>query len=205
MPARQASVRFGCRPVSASDYPFPPSIRVLYCDHHDWLQGWLRRRLGNAADAADLAHDAFLRLLAAPRRFDSQPEARVYLRTMAGGMCIDLWRRRQIEQAWLEELAARPEAQAPSAEHQAMVLEALQEIDAMLRSLPAKAANAFVMAVACAMTDGEVAEELGVSARMVRKYVARAMLHCLRLEARRLAAELPSFPVPAASTMSSAG
>ena len=34
------------------------------------------------------------------------------------------------------------------------------------------------------MTDQEVADELQVSSRMVRKYVAQAMLHCLRLEAR---------------------
>ena len=59
----------------------------------------------------------------------------------------------------------------------------------MLRCLPVKAANAFVMAVVCEMIDREVAQELGVSARMVRKYVAQAMLHCMRLEARYTATE----------------
>ncbi|BBN90291.1 sigma-70 family RNA polymerase sigma factor [Azospira sp. I09] len=179
--------------MTTVDYLLPPSMEVLYSDHHRWLEGWLRRRLGNGADAADLAHDAFLRLLKTPRPFCSQPEARVYLRKMASGMCVDLWRRREIEQAWLEALAAQPEALAPSAEHQVMVLQALQEIDAMLRSLPPKAANAFVMAVACEMSDREVAEALGVSTRMVRKYVAQAMSHCLRLEAGLVAAP-PGVP-----------
>nr|WP_242467228.1 sigma-70 family RNA polymerase sigma factor [Ectothiorhodospira shaposhnikovii] len=169
----------------------PITIEHLYDDHHAWLQGWLRHRLGNAADAADLAHDAFLRLLTKPRRFDSAPEARSYLCTMANGLCVDLWRRRRIEQAWLDVLAARPEDLVPSAEHQAIVLEALLEIDAMLHSLPPKVANAFVMAVGCEMTDREVAEELGVSTRMVRKYVARAMLYCIRLDARQAVEELP--------------
>jgi RNA polymerase sigma factor (sigma-70 family) len=163
-----------------------PDVQALYGDHHDWLQGWLRRRLGSAADAADLAQDAFMRLMVSPRRFDSPPAARVYLRTMAQGLCIDLWRRRQIEQAWLDTLAAQPEALAPSAEHQLMVLQALQEIDAMLSRLSPKAAQAFVMAVGCDMTDREVAQELGVSTRMVRKYVAQAMLHCMCLEARQV-------------------
>lgn len=172
--------------MSASDYPSPPSVELLYHDHHDWLQNWLRRRLGNAADAADLAHDAFLRLLHTPRDFDSLPAARVYLRTMAGGLCVDLWRRREIEQAWLDTLAMQPEAMQPSAEHQAIVLQALHEIDAMLHKLAPKAATAFVMAIACEMTDKEVAAELGVSTRMVRKYVAQAMLHCLRLEAQQI-------------------
>ncbi|MCW5618761.1 MAG: hypothetical protein KIS65_06080 [Nitrosomonas sp.] len=37
-------------------------IHVLYTDHHSWLYSWLRRKLGNACDAADLAHDTLLRL-----------------------------------------------------------------------------------------------------------------------------------------------
>jgi len=185
--------------VNASDYSLPPTVETLYCDHHAWLQGWLRRRLGNAGDAADLAQDAFVRLLAAPRRFDSRPQARLYLRAMANGLCVDLWRRRQIEQAWLEALAAQPESFAPSAEHQAIVLQALQEIDAMLGGLPAKAAQAFVLAVGCDMTDKEVAAELGVSTRMVRKYVARAMLLCARMEERSADGQacLPAMPAAA--------
>ncbi|MGJ7544721.1 sigma-70 family RNA polymerase sigma factor [Variovorax sp. LT1R16] len=163
-----------------------PSIENLYATHHGWLQGWLRRRLGNAFDAADLAQDAFVRLLASPRQFESVPKARVYLRTMANGLCIDLWRRREIEQAWLDTLANRPEALAPSAEHQAMVLEALQEIDVLLGSLPLKTARAFVLSMACQMTHQEVAQELGVSSRMVGTYIAQAMLHCMKLEARHL-------------------
>jgi RNA polymerase sigma-70 factor (ECF subfamily) len=162
----------------------PSSIEGLYLDHHSWLQGWLRRRLGNAADAADLAQDAFVRLLARPLRFETPPQARVYLRTTAERLCIDLWRRRAIEQAWLDALAARPPAEAPSAEHQAIVLQALHEVDAMLRGLPPKAASAVVMTVGCEMTEKEAAAELGVSTRMVRKYLAQVMLHCLRLQAR---------------------
>lgn len=169
----------------------PYTVAELYQAHHGWLRTWLDRRLGNAADAADLAHDAFLRLIDRPRHFDSVPEARSYLRSMANGLCVDLWRRRSIEQAWLETLAARPEALVPSAEHQSMVLETLYEIDTLLRSLPPRAAQAFVMAVACDMTYREVAAELGVSVRMVAKYVARATLHCLRLEARQALADLP--------------
>ena len=97
----------------------------------------------------------------------------------------------EIEQAWLDTLAARPEVYAPSAEHQAMVLEALHEIGVMLLELPEKAARAFLMAVACEMTDREVALELGVSDRMVRKYVAQAMLRCMQLQARQVLSGLP--------------
>ncbi|EHK63298.1 sigma-70 family RNA polymerase sigma factor [Achromobacter arsenitoxydans] len=168
----------------------------LYGNHHGWLLAWVNWRLGNAADAADLAHDAFVRLLTRPCHFDNPRQARTYLRKMANGMCVDLWRRRDLEQAWLDVLAAQPEPTVSSAEDQAMVLEALGEIDAMLRELPPKTAHAFVMAVACEMTDQEVADVLKVSSRTVRTYVAQAMLCCMKLEAR-LAAGLAGEPAGA--------
>ena len=178
--------------LASVPYVSPPSVDTLYADHHSWLRAWLQRRLGNAADAADLAHEAFLRLILKPasRGFNSPFEARAYLRTMANGMCINLWRRREIEQAWLDTLAAQPEDFAPSAERQAIVLEALQEISALLQGLPAKAAQAFLMSTLCGMTAAEVAEALGVSSRMVRKYVAQAMLRCMQAHAVETVADL---------------
>ncbi|OZI31849.1 RNA polymerase subunit sigma [Bordetella genomosp. 10] len=181
--------------MGAASVPLPQQqVETLYTNHHGWLQGWLRFRLGDAADAADLAHDTFVRLITRPRCFESSQEARSYLRTIASGLCIDLWRHREIERAWLETLAARPEAYAPSAEDQTAVLQALYEIDAMLRHLPPKAARAFVLAVACGMTHQEVARELDVSSRMVGHYLTQAMLHCMRLEARNLAQAGATIP-----------
>ena len=162
---------------------YASSVEHVYRDNLNWLQGWLRRRLGNAAEAADLAHDTFIRLLRSPQQFDSQPAARAYLRVVANGLCIDLWRHREIERAWLDTLAVLPEAQAPSPEDQHIVLQALHEIDTMLRSLSTKAARAFVLSAACGMTHQEIAYELGVSSRTVRTYITQAMLHCMRLEA----------------------
>ena len=170
--------------MSGTDAPLrDEEFRALYLGHHDWLHGWLRRRLGNAADASDLAHDAFLRLLCAPRRFDGEAPARGYLRTVANGMCIDLWRRRQVEQAWLATLAARPQAMEPSAEQRAIVIETLLEIGDMLARLPPRAARAFVMAQVDGLRYGEIGTRLGVSERMVKKYMAQAMLQCALIEA----------------------
>jgi len=169
-----------------------PAIAALYDDHHGWLESWLSWRLGSAPDAADLAHEVFLRLLLkpAPRGFATAGEARAYLRAMAHGLCVNLWHRREIERAWLETLAARPVEFAPSAEHQAMVLEALHEVGALLLELPARVARAFLLTEACQMSQHEVAADLGVSTRMVRKYLAQAMLACMQLQARQTAAEL---------------
>ena len=157
-------------------------VGTIYRDHHGWLVGFLYRRLGNRWDAADLAHDAFLRLLRRPRAFDSHECTRAYLSSMAKGLCVDLWRRQSIEQAYLGALADQPQPSAPSPERQALIIQALCEIDELLQRQPAKAANAFVMAVVEGRTDKDVAKALGVSDRMVRKYVARVMLACAMLD-----------------------
>ena len=156
-------------------------VGEVYCAHHGWLYALLRRRLGDAADAADLAQDAFVRLLARPRRFDSAEGTRAYLSTVARGLCVDLWRRREVERAWLETLAVHPEITEPSAEHRVQILQTLYEVDRVLADLPPKVGRAFMMGMVFEETDARIAAELGVSDRMVRKYMARAMLHCMHL------------------------
>lgn len=164
----------------------------LYEAHHSWLVGLLRRRLGNACDAFDLAQDAFIRLLLRPRHFDSHEGARAYLSVVAKGLCIDLWRRREIERTWLEALAAHADAVAPSAEDRAIVLETLFEIDLMLQRLTHKVRNAFILAQVHGMSYREIGAELGVSERMVKRYMAQAMFHCVLFQSNRVS------PLPAA-------
>lgn len=38
-------------------------VAGLYNEHHRWLSAWLRKRLGDVHQAADIAHDIFVRLL----------------------------------------------------------------------------------------------------------------------------------------------
>ncbi|GAB7532233.1 sigma-70 family RNA polymerase sigma factor [Pseudomonas sp. 3A(2025)] len=167
-------------PTSTDSYTH--QVSGYYTAHHGWIQAWLSKRLGNSSDAADLAHDVFVRLLARPRQFDSDSHARAYLHTMSRHVCVDFWRRREVEHAWLEVLATRPEACAPSEEHRAVVLEALEQVHGMLARLPPRVAQAFLLAQLDGLTYKQIGEQLGVSARSVTKYLAQAMYQCLLLE-----------------------
>ena len=104
-------------------------IATLYLDHHSWLLAWLRRRLSNACDAADLTQDTFVRILGA-REVAAIETPRAYLTTVAKGVLVNWYRRQALEQAYLEALALLPEPQSASPEQRALVLETLQEIDA---------------------------------------------------------------------------
>lgn len=156
------------------------SLSTLYRDHHGWLAGWLRRKLGNGHDAADLAHDTFLRILAA-RNAAAIEEPRKYLATIAKGLVVDRFRRQSIEAAWLETLAARPEPLAISPETRALILETLLAIDRMLDELGPRAREIFHLAQFEGLSYAVIGERLGVSVTTVKKHLARALAHCLIL------------------------
>jgi len=158
-------------------------LHRFYADHHGWLNGWLRRQLGCSQRAADLAQDTFVRVLSKDDDMAAIREPRAYLHTIAKGLLINHWRRRQIEQAYLDALALQPEPVVPSPESQALIVETLLRIDAMLTQLPTRVRSAFLMSQLHGMTYAAIATELGVSERMVKKYMAQAMLHCLMLVA----------------------
>lgn len=154
----------------------------LYVEHHQWLTGWIRKKLGCDESAADLTQDTFVRLLKKPSSFTRMGEARAFLSTIAKGLYIDHWRRRQVEQAWLESLALREEDYAPSAEHTASMIELLCELDAMIAKLPKKVANTLILSQIHGLTYREIAERLSVSERMIKRYMAQAMLQCVLLQ-----------------------
>lgn len=164
--------------MSAAELALQQEVQTLYSDHHGWLYGWLRKRLGNAFDAADLAHDTYVRVLAsgqAPQPDDS----RRYLTQIAKGLAIDLYRRRQIEAAYLETIAVLASAEAPSEETRAMVVEALVELDALLHRLPAKARQALLLCKLDGLSYREIAQQLKVSVSSVEKYIASALRICI--------------------------
>ncbi|MBA1263465.1 sigma-70 family RNA polymerase sigma factor [Stutzerimonas sp. NM35] len=157
------------------------ALHVLYRDHHSWLNGWLRQRLNNCADAADLAQDTFVRVLVA-RTADNLREPRHYLSTVARGLVIDLYRRRSLEQAYLEALALRPEQYAPSAEERVAILDSLMAIDRLLDGLGARTRAIFLAVQLDGLTYERAAERVGVSVSTVRKHLTIGLLHCLQLE-----------------------
>lgn len=169
-------------PSSAVPHSPHEPVGQLYGDHHRWLVNWLRARLGCSHQAADLAQDTFIRLLLAER---TQPlaaelkEPRHFLVTIAKRVMIDSFRRKALEQAYLQALAEQPQAYAISPEERLLVIETLQRLDAMLDGLGYKAKRAFLLSQLQGMPYKEIAEQLQVSVSSVTKYIAKATEHCL--------------------------
>ncbi len=153
-------------------------FNTLYMEHHGWLVGWLRRRLGNVDCAADVAHDTFLRVLGRP---DVEPlhEPRAYLTVIAKGLVSNLRQREALERAYLASLALLPERLAPSPEESALLFETLCQIDNMLEQLPATARSVFLLSQLEDLPYADIAIRLKISMRTVKRYMVMGFVQCL--------------------------
>jgi len=166
--------------MSTGEPAFQAAISNLYSEHHGWLFGWLRRKLGCAQNAADLAQDTFTRILNARESVATLRDPRAFLSTTARRLIIDQVRRKQIENAYLQELALTAQAlegfQSP--EQILTTLEALEHIAFILEGMQDKVRQAFVLYYLDGLKQSEIARQLALSDRTVRKYLIQALLHC---------------------------
>jgi RNA polymerase sigma factor (sigma-70 family) len=169
--------------ASAADMSFQSEVGVLYSAHHNWLYNWLRGKLGNTGDAADIAHDTFVRVMAGQKKqLLSGDTPRAFLTHIAKGLVVDHWRRRDIELAFLNSIAHFPESEVPSPETRVLILEALMRIDAMLMSMPAQTRKIFFLAQLDGLRYQDIATQLNVSLITVKRHMRTAFIACLTLD-----------------------
>lgn len=152
----------------------------IYTHDRPWLLGRLYTRLRNLEDAEDVAGDTFVQLIQTPQ-LASMREPRALIITIAKRLVWKLWRRRELESAWLDSLSHQDEPCAPSPQEHLSILQTLQRVDQMLDGLSAKARAAFLYSQIDGLTHKEIAATLGVSVSMVRQYIAQALQRCYAL------------------------
>ena len=168
--------------MSEAAMPAAQNFHDLYRDHRSWLESWLRRRMGNGSDAADLSQDTFVRVLASSQRIADLQEPRAYLATVGKRLLANFYQRRGLEQAYLDALALLPQECVPSPEQRWLLLETLQALDELLDGLPVAVRRAFLWSQLEGLGYSEIAERLQVSERTIKRYMAQAYEHCLLVE-----------------------
>ena len=157
--------------------PQSNTVEVLYQNHHSWLTGWLRRKLGCPQSAADLAQDTFMRLLTA-RETPTLNEPRAFLTVVAKRVLFNHYRRQDLERAYLQALAEIPEQVVPSEEERAIILQTLMELDQLLDGLPSPVKRTFLLAQIDGLSHAEIGARLGISVATVKRHLSKAALRC---------------------------
>ena len=163
--------------MSGADFAHRDHVSQLYRTHYLWLHARLCRYLDSSSYAEDIAADTFAQLLSAPRGLVIR-EPRALLTTIARRLIFQLWRRRDVERAYLMSVQQQEPLHSPSPETLAQALQALQVIDARLDGLPDKVKETFVLSRVNGLTYPEIAQQLGISRRSVSDYMVRALKRC---------------------------
>ncbi|SHF40789.1 RNA polymerase sigma-70 factor, ECF subfamily [Lampropedia hyalina DSM 16112] len=156
-------------------------VAMLYQQNHSWLKTWLQQRVQNPDIAADLMQDTFVRLLGKHLPPGELRQPRAYLTTIAKGLLHDHWRKMAVEQAWLDTLAALPPASLPSEEERLIVWQTLQELDRLLGELSPTVRQVFLLSQLEGLAYADIAQELQLSERTIKRHMARAFEVCLTL------------------------
>lgn len=158
----------------------PMLVDQLYRNHRGWLHQWLRQKIGNTDQAADLVQDTFIKLLQTRDELFGIKEPRAYLTSIAKNLLIDQVRRKKIEQAYLDGLSQMEYMLdgVASPEEQMQIIQALDQMCKALEDVSAKAQQAFILHYLEGYTHKETAEQLGVSTKMIQKYLASCLTRC---------------------------
>lgn len=144
------------------------------------LRRFLKLRLPNAADVPDLAQEVFLRLMRVPNHENIRsPEA--YLFTVANHVVHQHHQKQITAPASLEIIESLAERQFASADDPTVrseVLERLEHLERTLDELPPRVARALLLHRLGGHSIAEIAGDLGCAEITVKKYLARALMHC---------------------------
>lgn len=158
-------------------------VERLFRDHNDSLVQFLTLRLHSRHEAREVAQEAYVRLLQLERT-DVAGFLRAYLFRIAGNLAIDRLRRRATESRFQEtELFPGLFDRPPEPDALAMQSERVEQIRGFLHELPVAVRDAFLMFRTEDMDQASIARRLGVTDRMVRNHITRALMYCrLRLD-----------------------
>jgi RNA polymerase sigma-70 factor (ECF subfamily) len=159
------------------------------------LRRYLARLLGDATEAQDVAHDAYLRIhRSVSEQSAEKPEALLY--TTARRLAFNRLKRRRI--APFARDAVEPEttaSPAPGVVQQVIARQELRQLEDAIAQLPAGCRTVLLLRKVELLSHREIADRLGIAISTVEKQHARAL--------RLLRALLPAEPVHAATSVAS--
>ncbi len=153
------------------------SMEQAFRRYHPGLMNFLRQRLRNEEDAADVAQETYVRLTQHYQHELEAQTASTLIFRIASNLANDLSRRRRRHHATdhcsadLVLLAS----EEPSQERHVQARQQLDRLYAAIERLPPKCRQVFLLNRVDHMTYPQIARHCGISASMVEKHITRAL------------------------------
>lgn len=156
------------------------SIDTLHRSEGLKLQRFLRRVIGNEADAEDAAQETYLRLVRALTRAEIE-HPRIFLFHVARNVAANVGQRRRFEANLFRSLTDADLSDAVDVqariEQQVIARQQLRLVAAAIDELPPRCREVFVLSAFDGLANGEIGIRLGITRNMVEKHLMKALLH----------------------------
>jgi RNA polymerase sigma-19 factor, ECF subfamily len=143
------------------------------------LVRFIARRLRSVADARDLAHEAYVRLLRVKRK-DLIRDPQAYLYRIAANILYEFELKKKADAVGLTRCAVYQfvDTNDDHPERDVEVLLARKRIEAVLGELSPKCRAVLILYRRDGLSYKEISAQLGISTSMVKKHLARGLRHC---------------------------
>jgi RNA polymerase sigma-70 factor (ECF subfamily) len=156
-------------------------IERLFAEQGGALRAFFSRRIRRQPDVADLAQEVYLRMLRMPDvDLIQNPEA--YLFTVASNLArehaVASSRQAAVD---IDDPVIQPQiAELPDFGNEVDTDRRVERLQEVLAGLTPKCHAAVVLQYRHGLSYEEIAQRLGVSTHMVKKYLSQALVHCRR-------------------------
>jgi len=156
------------------------SIKDVINRYHGSLLSFLRNRVRTPEDAADVAQEAYIRLMQYEGSSEVQSPSSLLFR-IAINVANDLGRAEQVrrvtDRCAIDEAEVEPDRITPERR-----VAAEQDLDLLLGAierLPPKCQQVFLLSRVQCMTYPQIAQHCGISVKMVEKHISHALAVCM--------------------------
>ena len=169
----------------------------FYRDNLHALRGYLARLLPHSAETEDLAQETFTKVFAAATPERPVPP-KAYLYSAAHNLAMNQHRRLRVRGISVDvDECPEIEDQAPSVERDLVARERLRLLWDAVNQLPARRQQVFIMRKVEQLSNGEIAERLGISVSAVEKHIRLGLMSCRIYLASREGEEITGCEVEA--------
>lgn len=156
------------------------SVKDVIRRYHASLISFLRQRLRTADDAADVAQEAYIRMMQYEGSRDIQSPSSMLFR-IAINVANDLGRSEQAQhvgsRCGVDEVDLVCDRSSP--ERQVAAQQELARVYDTIEHLPPKCRQVFLLSRMQCMTYPQIAEHCGISVKMVEKHISHALAACV--------------------------
>lgn len=157
-------------------------VERLFAEHRRALQAYFYRRIRKKSDVADLTQEAYLRMLRVGNS-EAIRNPQVYLYTVASNLVKEhaILDQRDARHLDIDEASVQQRlGELPSLDSAIDISRQAVRLRAAVDHLPLNWRTAVVLKCRYGLTYQQIADHMGVSSSMVKKYLAQALTRCRR-------------------------